>query len=72
MMTIQEVLAQAIADHRAGKTAEAIALYRKVLEQDPDQVDALRLLGVCQIQSGQGAEAESLLRRALSIAPNKG
>lgn len=69
-MTTQEILAQAIADHRSGKTAEAMALYRKVLEHDPDQVDALRLLGVCQLHAGQGAEAEALLRRALGAAPN--
>jgi predicted O-linked N-acetylglucosamine transferase (SPINDLY family) len=69
-MTTQEILAQAIADHRSGKTAEAMALYRKVLDQDPDQVDALRLLGVCQLHAGRGAEAEALLRRALGAAPN--
>ncbi|MBI3709750.1 MAG: tetratricopeptide repeat protein, partial [Proteobacteria bacterium] len=41
-----------MASHRAGRLAEAAALYRQVLEGQPDNVDALNLLGVLTAQGG--------------------
>jgi lipoprotein NlpI len=63
-------MASAIAEHQAGRFAEAEALYRQVLDRQPQDVDALRLLGVVRFQRGDVPAAERLLRQALSIAPN--
>jgi tetratricopeptide (TPR) repeat protein len=62
-------LARAMASHRAGRLAEAGALYRQVLEGQPNNVDALNLLGVLTAQGGDAAGAEGLLRRAVALAP---
>lgn len=60
----------AIAEHQAGRFAEAETLYRKALAQEPRHVDALRLLGVVRFQRGDLPEAERLLHQALSAAPD--
>src|ERR1700759_4865122 len=66
---IVETLKQAIALHRAGKFADAAALYRSVLRADPHQFDALYHLGRIEMQREQFAEAERLLSRAVRINP---
>jgi tetratricopeptide (TPR) repeat protein len=55
--------------HQAGRLAEAEAGYRAVLAAQPDNVDALHLLGVLALQSGRAAEAEDLILRALARNP---
>lgn len=51
--------------HRGGQIAEAMAAYRALLTQDPDNSDLLGLLGVATEQSGDLDEAERLLRLSL-------
>jgi tetratricopeptide (TPR) repeat protein len=64
-----QILQAAVAHHQAGKLTEAEQLYRQVLEQDPNQPDALNLLGVIAQQTGNLKEALGLFDRALSAAP---
>ncbi|MFX8871860.1 tetratricopeptide repeat protein, partial [Acinetobacter baumannii] len=45
MQTIAEALTAALALHRAGRLAEATALYRQILAARPDHPGALYLLG---------------------------
>ncbi|HTV35717.1 MAG TPA: tetratricopeptide repeat protein [Xanthobacteraceae bacterium] len=60
---------QAIALHRQGNLVEAEALYRKALDADAGNFDALHMLGIIRAQSGQYDEAEKLIGRAVSIDP---
>lgn len=69
MAMIGEVLAIAFADHRAGRVPEAAALYRRVLEADPANPNALHLLGMAEWQTGRPAACLTLIGRALQLNP---
>lgn len=56
--------------HREGRLARAEALYRKVLTRQPDQPDALNLLGVIAQDQGRPVRAVQLHSRALRARPN--
>ena len=58
-----------LAHHRAGRSERAEQLYRKVLRRDPNQPDALRLLGVIAYERGRYEYAAQLISRALEIRP---
>ena len=62
-------LKQAIAHHQAGRIDQAEPLYRQVLQQQPQNPDALSLLGVIACQRGQLEQGLALYRQALAIAP---
>lgn len=63
------LLRRGAALHQAGQLAQAQALYRQVLAQDPGNAEALHLLGVLAHQTGHHAAAEQLIRQATSLAP---
>ena len=46
MATIMQRLARAIGLHQAGRLTEAEALYRGILEESPQEPDALHRLGL--------------------------
>ena len=60
------------ADHlRAGRADEAIATFREVLRSHPDNVDAMRHLGLAYWREKKKAgDAEAWLRRATTVAPD--
>jgi predicted O-linked N-acetylglucosamine transferase (SPINDLY family) len=58
----------AVAHHNAGRLAEAEAIYRALLAADPDDLNALNLLGVLARQTGRRDEALDLLWRAADLA----
>jgi tetratricopeptide (TPR) repeat protein len=60
-------LDEALEHHRGGRLAQAEACYRRVLEEQPENVDALHLLGVIAYQRGEHQQAERLIARALSL-----
>lgn len=62
-------LLKATREHQAGKLDEAERAYRWVLANDPNQIDALHLLGVLRGQLGKNAEAVDLIHRAVEIDP---
>ncbi len=64
------LLDQAIAAQRAGDNAMAVALYERVLQQQPNQIDALTLLGPLRHASGDVPSAIALLTRATQLDPN--
>ena len=65
-----EALLQAIAHSRAGCHAEAEALLHDVLAADPDQPNALFLLGQSALAADRADEAVDYLGRALVLRPN--
>jgi tetratricopeptide (TPR) repeat protein len=59
-------LGVALACHNAGQRDRAERLCRKVLRRQPDQPDALRLLGVIASERGRHEYAVQLISRALA------
>jgi tetratricopeptide (TPR) repeat protein len=58
---------------KAGRTDEAIATLRDALREDPDNVDAMRVLATAYWLSRKNLpDAEALLRRTTQIAPDYG
>lgn len=61
-------LEQAIQHHREGRLQEAEDAYRAVLAAEPENVDALHLLGVVALQSARHELAAELIERSLELA----
>lgn len=64
--TLLAAAALAVREHRI---AEAEALYRRVLGEDPDNAEALRGLGAIEFQLGRYEAAEVKTRRLLTLRP---
>ena len=50
----------------------AAASFRAILEREPDNVNALHLLGLVYLNAGSLAEADAMLTRALALRPRSG
>jgi protein O-GlcNAc transferase len=59
-------LREAIALHQQGRTAEAESRYSEILQQFPDQPDALHFLGVIESQRGKHDKALQLMDRSIA------
>jgi protein O-GlcNAc transferase len=66
---IGQAIQVAVQHHRAGRLAEAEAVYRQILSQHPTQVEALHLLGMLAAQTGRLDSAIELLRQAIQLKP---
>ena len=66
----EELLPQAIALHECGRLAEAAALYDRVLEDDPNEPNALHLMGLVQHQRGDTPAGAAFIRRAIALMPD--
>ena len=64
------MMAQAAEHQREGRFEEAEHLYRQLLREYPRNADAMRLLAALALRAGHPDEAERLLERAISIAPD--
>ncbi|MEX0271461.1 tetratricopeptide repeat protein [Leptolyngbyaceae cyanobacterium UHCC 1019] len=64
-----EVFNRAIAYHQAGNLAAAEQLYRQILQQQPQNVNALSMMGVICCQQGNLEQGIVLYRQALAIRP---
>ena len=56
--------------HRDGQANLAVPIYQDILARQPDHPEALHLLGLARLQSGDAIEAEKLLARAVELAPD--
>lgn len=65
MTNVAATVENAIAMHKAGRAAEAEALCREVLRQDPGNFNALHLAGVIALQNGAPQRAVDLIGAAL-------
>jgi GT2 family glycosyltransferase len=59
------ILAQALAEQRAGRLESAESLYRRVLVAAPGHADALHMLAVVRLARGDPRDALALVLRAL-------
>ena len=69
-MNVAQQLKRALELHQAGKLADAGTIYRDILKVEPNNVDALNLMGVLLQSGGQLPTAITLLRKATEIAPD--
>lgn len=58
-----------LAHQHAGRFAEAAAIYRQVLQTQPDHSDALHLLGLLAYHEGKFDAAMELIMRAIGVVP---
>jgi Flp pilus assembly protein TadD len=65
----RDFLGQAMAAHQAGRMAEADALYRRAIEAEPGNAQALRLRGILARERGERDASLRYLRRACEVAP---
>lgn len=70
MAAHSQVLAEALQHHRAGRFAEAEKLYRRILQSDPHNADALHLLGLIAHEAGRDDAAIDLIGRAIRLRPD--
>src|SRR5688572_25249644 len=64
-----EALRTALRHHRAGRAAQAEAGYSDLLDREPENYDALHLLGALHHQTGRSEVAAELVSRAISLNP---
>ena len=67
--TIGPMVAQAMTLHRQGDLASAEKQYRAILTLQPDNPDALHLLGTIRADLGNVDEGIALIERALRVLP---
>lgn len=65
--SIEDALRTALADHRAGRHAEAGRWYRRILSIEPCVPDALHLLGLLAREGSTRGQVEALIRRAIHL-----
>src|SRR5688500_7394725 len=68
-MTPQHGLQEALQYHQAGRYAEAESRYRQILSADPQNADALHLLGVLAHQVEKHQAAIDLIYAAIQRKP---
>ncbi|MBT8339273.1 MAG: glycosyltransferase [Desulfatitalea sp.] len=70
-LSVEQLLGQAMYLHQCGDLAAAEDLYQRLLGQAPSDADALNLLGVLYLQRRQPKQAEMLIRKAITVAPDQ-
>ena len=69
---VRKRIAEAFELEKTGKEKEAEEIYRDILKNDPENVDALRLLAGLAASQRQYRDAEILLKRAIELTPDYG
>jgi protein O-GlcNAc transferase len=69
-MSIAAALDVALRHHQAGNLQTAENIYQQILQLEPDNPEALHLLGVSAYQQQHYETAETLIRQALSRKPS--
>jgi tetratricopeptide (TPR) repeat protein len=65
-----QIFAEAVTLHRTGRLPEAETLYRQALQNNPNNADALQMLGLLAHQVNRPEAAIELIERSLALAPN--
>jgi protein O-GlcNAc transferase len=66
------MIEEAYAHHQAQRLPEAEALYRQVLEKNPEHFQGLQLMGTLALHAGRIEEAHHFLDRALKFLDRRG
>lgn len=69
-MTTVPSLSDAVELHESGQFEAAARLYGDILAREPDNADALHLLGVIHLQTDQPESAADLIGRAVALDPD--
>ncbi len=72
MATISEALAIAVQHHQAGRLQAAEQVYRQILAVEPNQPDAIHLLGVIASRLGRPEVAVQYIERAIQLRGSDG
>lgn len=67
MTTSPNELAVALQRHQSGQFGEAEALYRALLQREPEHAEALQLYGALLLQTGRPAEAIEWMARSIAV-----
>ena len=67
---MEQKLQEAIALHRQGSLANAERVYIQILQQDPNHVDALHLLGMVALQTRRPERGIRLIEKVIRLNPN--
>lgn len=70
MLDIKSAQAKAMNLHRGGQLENAEALYRRILQAQPNNPDALHFLGMLRHQRGDGADAVRLIEQSIAQQPD--
>lgn len=68
---ILEQMRKALVLQRDGNVARARTLYEKILRKDPNNAEAVNLLGLCFLEQDFPRRALSLFERAIALAPDE-
>ena len=66
---VMRLLRQGFAAQQSGQDALAESCYQKALQHQPDEPDALQLLGLLAKKRGDLSTTEQYLRRSLAARP---
>lgn len=69
-MNVNQELQRALGLHQAGRTADAAEIYAAILRVQPDNADALNLLGAALIDCGDPEAGARFCRAAVQAAPD--
>ena len=69
-INVDALFAQALAEHRAGRSAEAAAAYRQILALRPDLAEVHSNLGTLLWHAQQADEAVAEFQQALALKPD--
>jgi tetratricopeptide (TPR) repeat protein len=67
--SVNRAIEAAAEHHRAGRSGEAMQIYRQVLSEQPNHPDALHLMGVVQGNAGRPQLAIDFIGRAIALRP---
>lgn len=70
MSELQNKINRALEYHKAGRFPEAEIIYRGVLDEDPDNLNALNLFGVLLYQLKQYDHAAEVICHAIELTPS--
>ncbi len=70
MMTVAQALAIGVQQHQAGQWQQAEQIYRAILQVEPQQVEALHLLGLLAYEVGRHDLARAYIGQALHLRPD--
>ena len=71
VINVEQALDIAIAYHKEGRLAEAETTYRQILAVQPNNPDALNLLGLVATTFGRHHEASELIEKATILCPGE-